>query len=341
MATRKIVTTKKWRIDRLDLRWVKGVNPRPTFSKIFSLNGKLDTRFSMKIQDGGYGWNILWLICNDLGQNQTLELKVKSWYEDSDRKAESETRKNLVFNKSGDAKVLQGRSKSRMLNFATCGTLFFCCEIRYKQPINEEPMNEIAERDPEDIKQEMVYRNKIGQTTLELLSGGHSDMVIQIRVGEKEFKANKFVLMAHSDTFQRMLTCQNSTEAQTGIINIEDVEPEVIEALIRWIYHAEIPNMNEVAAGLYRAADKYGIGFLKEQCMKVMIKNFSIEHLPARLILSYTYNEEQLKSQLLYFIREDSKKVQSFMASDEWSEFSRNDRDMRKKILADIFESLY
>jgi len=334
MATRTVVTKHKWQIDNVEQRLSRIANGGSIFSSIFSLNDKSGAQFSMKLQNNGVGWNVLYLVCNDIGQHHELKLNLKNWLEDFDRKTEFVAGKDLVFNKSGDIKILLAYEMHYMSKFATYDALFICCEIQKKEPISE-----VAEIDPENVKQELAYRKKVGQNMLELHSNGHFDITIQVE--DKKFYANKFTLMAHSDVFERMFSCPNSTEAHTGIINIEDSKPEVIDSLIRWIYHVEVLNINEVAAGLYRVADKYGIGLLKEQCMKVMITDLSIEHFPGRLILSYIYNEEQLKSQILSFIREDSKKVQNFMDSNEWAEFSANDPEMRKKILADIFESLY
>jgi hypothetical protein len=217
-----------------------------------------------------------------------------------------------------------------------------------EEPMNEEPMNEeptsegpmieAVKHDSEDTEQE-AYRNKVGQTMLELHSNGYSDVIIQVK--NKEFKTSKVILMVHSDVFKRMLSRPNSTEAQTGIIKIKDAKPKVIKALIRWMYQVEIPNMNKVANDLYRVADKYEIDFLKKQCVKAMIEGLSNKNLLSRLILAYKYSEEQLKQGILTFLREDSKNLQSLMASDEWLNFAVEYPDMREGILADIFESLY
>jgi len=98
---------------------------------------------------------------------------------------------------------------------------------------------------------------------------------LTIQVSGKEFKVNKVNLMAYSEVFKIMLSAPNSAEAKSGIIKIKNMKPEIIEALIRWIYQAKIDNMHEVVVDLYHAADKYQIGLLKKVCAKVMTKRLS------------------------------------------------------------------
>jgi len=171
---------------------------------------------------------------------------------------------------------------------------------------------------------------------LALHSDGHYDLTIQ--VADKEFKAFKYALMSCSDVFRRMLSCSNSTESKTGIIKINDIKPAVIEALLKWIYQAEIVNMEEVADDLYRAADKYDIDLLKKKCINVMFESFSMEDAMSRLMLAYDFNDEKLKERVLNFLNENSKHLKSLMASDEWTELSINDPELRKKIMDDIFD---
>jgi len=274
------------------------------------------------------------LVCTDLGRNSELKLSVKSWYETFKDGNGSKALKELVFNKSEDTGILATYSNSTLDSLTTDDTLIFCCEIQCEGSINE-----ADESDPEEAEKELAYRKKVEQTMLELHSSGYSDVVIQVE--NKEFKTSKIILMANSGVFQRMFSCSRSTEAQTGIVKIEDEKPNVIEALLRWICQVEISNMNEVAEGLYRTADKYEIDLLKEKCAKAMIKSLSNENLLPRLILAYKHSDEKLKKRVLEFLREDSKNVQSLMASDEWIKFAVEDPDLRKEIVADIFESLF
>jgi len=142
--------------------------------------------------------------------------------------------------------------------------------------------------------------------------------------------------MACSNVFSRMFSCESSTEAKTGIVKIEDIKPETIDALIRWIYQVEVYDMEEVSSDLYHAADKYGIGFLKEKCINIMTKSLSNQNFAPRLILAHNFNEEKFKKYILNFIREDYNTLKRLVASDEWLTFSAENREEAKRILAEI-----
>jgi hypothetical protein len=66
-------------------------------------------------------------------------------------------------------------------------------------------------------------------------------------------------MMAYSDVFMTMLFSPNYIEAKTGIIKIDDIRADIVEAMIRWLHVFELENLDVIANELFKAAHKYSI----------------------------------------------------------------------------------
>jgi hypothetical protein len=81
------------------------------------------------------------------------------------------------------------------------------------------------------------------------------------KCGGKAFPCHKVILCARSSVFKGMLA-RDWDEAKKGEATIEDVEPEVLEMMLEFIYSGEVAAMEGRAKELLYAADKYGLGDL-------------------------------------------------------------------------------
>jgi len=324
MTTRTVTTTHKWQIDNVSQKI--STSSELLVSGVLSMNDNSGTKLLMSLGRGNTNYHDLHLICTEFGQNRTLSLRVKGWYENNvGLIGNRQEVKTLPLNEAKRISLFGSYLTSDLRAFST--VLFICIEIQYQVPI--------VKCESDNGLNELVDRNEFGQKMLKLHSDGISDLTIQ--VGGKEFKANKFTLMAYSEVFKVMLQSPNSAEAKSGIIKMENTKPGVIEALIRWIYQAKIDNTNEVAIDLYQTADKYQIGLLKKVCAKVMTKQLSNENVPSRLIMAYNNNEAELKKAIIEFLASDRKNMQSLMASSEWLKYGGEYHEQAKKIVADIY----
>jgi len=332
MAIHTVLTTYKWRIDNFIQEISIVENGGSITSDIFRLNGNSNAEFSMKVERNEDQSCDVYLVCNDFGRKQEIQLDMNVWCELTDGRVGPKYDSKWTCNKASDTGLLTpGFSPYAMKRLAINNIWIFCCEIKH-----EEVISEFDESDSEDEKEDFIAHREFNHKILAFHSDGHFDSTVIIQARNKEFKASKFALMACSDVFHRMFLCTNSTEANTGIVKIEDIKPEVVDALIHWIYQAKVNNMEEVAMDLYRAADKYDIGFLKEKCIKILARSLSTENLAPRLILAYKFNEEKFKKHIFGFFREDNKNLKHLMASDEWMEFRNEDPEEAKKIVAEI-----
>ena len=105
----------------------------------------------------------------------------------------------------------------------------------------------------------------------------YSDVIIN--VPGQQFTAHKAILAARSPVFAAMLK-PSSKEYLTGIVDVVDIEANVFKELLRYIYTGQVPleKMDEVAAWLLVAADKYLLEKLKKACGDYLINRISPEN---------------------------------------------------------------
>ena len=100
---------------------------------------------------------------------------------------------------------------------------------------------------------------------------------VTFNVDGRQFRAHKLIMAARSPVFAAMFQHSTSKENVTGIVDIPDIEANVFEELLRYIYTGQVPlkRMDEVAAGLLAAADKYLLEKLKKACGDHLVSKIS------------------------------------------------------------------
>ena len=63
---------------------------------------------------------------------------------------------------------------------------------------------------------------------------GKKNVDVTVKCGDASFECNKFMLIARSPVFEAMFQ-HETLESQTNVVNIEDVEPEVVEEILLYI----------------------------------------------------------------------------------------------------------
>ena len=113
---------------------------------------------------------------------------------------------------------------------------------------------------------------------------------VTFNVCDQQFPAHKNILAARSPVFSAMFQ-HPSKEKMTGVVDVPDIEPDVFKELLRYIYTGEVPwnRMDEVAAGLLAAADKYLLEKLKNACEKHLTDRIS----PANCIKLLSLDEKR------------------------------------------------
>ena len=85
---------------------------------------------------------------------------------------------------------------------------------------------------------------------------------IEIHCKDIKIKAHKVILGSRSSVFKAMFT-NPCKESQTGCVNIDNMEPEVLKDLIAFIYSGKVKKLEKNIADLLIAADMYMIESLK------------------------------------------------------------------------------
>jgi speckle-type POZ protein len=102
----------------------------------------------------------------------------------------------------------------------------------------------------------------------------YSDVVFN--VDGREFTAHKNILTVRCEVLAAMF--QDPTkENSTNHVKIEDIEPEVFQELLRFIYTGRLNSltMEQMAAKLFIAAEKYVLEELSEECKNYLYLQMS------------------------------------------------------------------
>ena len=78
----------------------------------------------------------------------------------------------------------------------------------------------------------------------------------------REFHCVKSLLVARSQVFAAMFE-HDMEEAKHGRVEVKDVDSEVMDQMLRFIYTGKAPDLERMAAELLAAADKYALDRLK------------------------------------------------------------------------------
>lgn len=91
--------------------------------------------------------------------------------------------------------------------------------------------------------------------------------------GKELYARNKAFLAAHIRPV--FLANSNMKEKQENRVELVDVDYEVLEELLRFIYSGKIKNIETKAYDLLAVVDMYAVGGLKNICKKYLSRNLS------------------------------------------------------------------
>lgn len=160
-----------------------------------------------------------------------------------------------------------------------------------------------------------------------LETGNFSD--VKLLVGSKEFLAHKCILSTRSRVFSAMFT-HEMTEQIANTVNIPDIEPEVMQEVLRFIYVGKVKNLETLACDILAAADKYEIQGLKTVCEEVIIDCLDVDNVAAILHLVDRYDIEKLKASALEFVTTNRKDLAASQ------EFNKNLKLLSSSLLAEV-----
>nr|CAD1826424.1 unnamed protein product [Ananas comosus var. bracteatus] len=235
---------------------------------------------------------------------------VLKCFPDGDTPANADFISLFLVLQSGGVKTLSVRvvfalSKLEDTSYVAGDCLIIQCTVSVLQPPHSEDVPKIRLALPPSCE---LHRH-LGQ----LLDGGEgADVTFQ--VGDEFFPAHRCVLAARSPVFRAELFGPME-EAHMQLIQIEDVEPAVFGALLRFIYTESLPPpmLEELvdangpasiatARRLFAAADRYDVERLKSICEDKLPRDMDVDNVALIFELADRHHCSSLKEACVKFI---------------------------------------
>ena len=195
-------------------------------------------------------------------------------------------------------------------DFLSVKTLLVCCKLEYESEDQLKTLNL-----PYDSSSQAANLNS--DLAKLFTSMANSDVIFI--VDKKEFPAHKTILAARSPVFSAMFQ-HDMKEAALNRVDIVDIEPDIFQALLRFIYTDQVDFTMENSTALLVASDRYHLDLLKSKCEAFLAQGLSIENCSVLLVLADVHDATNLKKAAVNFFRNFSSEV---VATDEWKEMKK------------------
>jgi len=137
---------------------------------------------------------------------------------------------------------------------------------------------------------------------------------VEIHCGTRVFPCHQFMLAARSPVLRAMFHSPMS-EAATKKVEIKDLAPDILDAMLLFMYTGEVPNLEERASELLAAAEKYQMDQLKDMCEQELIRTTDCGNALAHLFLGDKYQAAGLRQKAAQIVALNLKAV---LANPEW-----------------------
>jgi len=128
----------------------------------------------------------------------------------------------------------------------------------------------------------------------------HADIIFKVE--NQEFPANKCVLSLRCPYFEKMFS-SNMIEARSSSITINNVRPQVFQAMLQHLYFAKFELGSDIAEELFMLSHEYLLDELKDQCEKVLMQNINMEIVPKMILFAEQYDARNLRRACLTFAK--------------------------------------
>ena len=100
---------------------------------------------------------------------------------------------------------------------------------------------------------------------------------VKFIIEDKEMAAHVANLASASPVMAAMFEPGKFIEGQSRVVEITDIEPEVFQQLLRFVYTGNAPLMQEdsVAEQLLIAANKYQMDKMKAECERTLVSKIT------------------------------------------------------------------
>ena len=152
---------------------------------------------------------------------------------------------------------------------------------------------------------------------------------------------HKLILAARSTVFAAMFadgTLEEQSE-ETNKINIADFRSDIFDLLLLFIYSGRIKNRlsDDDIFLLFKAADKYNIGDLRENCVLLLLPRIKRDNIHDVMTLAELYSVPNLKEAVTEFITKHSKEVAKL---DNWEKIMQDFPEMGQVVNRQLCDEL-
>ncbi|GBO25321.1 Speckle-type POZ protein [Araneus ventricosus] len=170
-----------------------------------------------------------------------------------------------------------------------------------------------------DTENEFSVPNCILIDNLKSMLNNTSLSDVKLKTKSQTYPAHTFILGARSPVFKSMFS-SDMKEKINGCVDIEDLNDDTVLRLLRYIYSAEVEELEWVSANdLYDAADKYQVLDLKGICSSYLKSNLRVNNACEALVLADLHQDEDLKRFVQDFIVRHGKDI---INSGEWEQLA-------------------
>ena len=158
---------------------------------------------------------------------------------------------------------------------------------------------------------------------------------VTFRVDRDRLQVAKFILCAHSDTFNQIF----KKDPQLDVIRLTDINLETIDKLVNTLYTGQLVIKDtDDAICLLKAANRYKIGFIKRQSENYLNRNISIDNVCKFLQLSIELNCNSLKESVLSFFKNRKSNTLQGLKFEKLADYSSLDKHHLTMIVNSLLE---
>jgi len=293
-------------------------------------NVKLSIRFmpTNTIRKTSKEYCALQLMLKDLGGEKSVKLEYKLWIENTNGEKLVHLNSEIIIHTF--YRVNEGYGwhmfvhKDQMYSpantFVKHDTIILCCDVRMLKPKVSEDNSKLAV--------------EIQKSEWEFYEQGFKGSCM-IKVNGQEFQIDKKKLMAHSPVFESMF---KSGTQENNVIQMEDVTPSTVNALIKYLHLHDISNLEGDAYGLYHLAKKYQIDDLQEKCSAILIEGLNSDNLFERMVIAFKHEDPSFKQGVLDYLIGRPENFKQIMISGKWKKLMDDNLEMSHEIINEFFK---
>ncbi|XP_071108561.1 BTB/POZ domain-containing protein 6-like [Haliotis cracherodii] len=142
-------------------------------------------------------------------------------------------------------------------------------------------------------------RCDLAQSNFHMLTNEIScDVLLWVGQEKTVFRAHQYVLISRSCVFNAMI-CGNLRQQDDGPIKIPDIEADIFEEFLKFMYTNDADITSDNVTGLLYSSKKYAVQLLEDKCLKYLEDSLTSENVCAILEQAHIYDEEGLYEKAL------------------------------------------